>query len=347
MASYELNSDFEASFDIEVVQRSLSRLGYEADFHRLRQALIRRGAFEAIADSAKPVGEPQPFGKVDLAEAMGELSAQIWYVPAQIFQAVIRLGELSGVGPFSDRQAWADGVPPDARGRLYVCNHVSNDSVGCWDFSRRCSSSITLPETFDGTVSVCRGGKRFVARKYNQSGVANATETWIHVLDADDTALVTTEKFKIGGSVYELSSDDDGNHLTLGIQESSGERRGLRCLANGTQRQALALEHGDAHYRTRLSPDRQSMVSGPQPLTIKVRAHRRDSSKVVVHTAISLPHFYAGAYTWSPCSRFVAFFGRRWGKLVKSEDCLWVLEMGAERIYRLAFGNRFIPIYWT
>jgi hypothetical protein len=62
---------------------------------------------------------------------------------------------------------------------------------------------------------------------------------------------------------------------------------------------------------------------------------------------VMLPHFYGCGYVWSPCGRFLAFFGRRWGRVVASQDFLWIYDRRGERVHRLAIGDRYSPSYWA
>jgi hypothetical protein len=344
---HELRSDFEASFDPVIVGAALARLGYAADAYRLQQARVAKRPFDAIVECAEPGTEARHLTKTSLASTLSEISGETWYVPEEIYRAAIRLGELSGAPPIMREHEWAGVNAPPARGRLYLCNHVSNDAVRYFDFDRREPGEIRLPGAFDAMVSICRRGERFVARRFERRGGVTPAETWVHVFDLDGETLVSADQpFRIRGSVYGLRADDDGNHLTLSIQEEDGRRLGVRCLPNGTQREAAVPDADDGLYGARISPDRRRMASGPPSLTVAARV-LSETGEPRVRPVIELPHFYAHSFRWSPCSRFLAFFGRRWGKAVASQDCLWVLDVENQRVSRLAFGERFIPTYWT
>lgn len=234
---YELTSDFEASFDPEIVQHGLRRLSYESELECLTQARASQDPFHAIVDCAVPIGEPKAFGKVELAQAMGHVSAQTWYVPSEIYSMVVRLGELCEVGAFVNQPRWTGDAPSEARGRLYVSNHVTNNSIGYWDFERQEAGTIPLPETFDARVAICCAGTRFVVRRFERDHRTSLPiSTWVHVFDQQDATLIRSERFRIRGSVYEFRADEDGRHLELCIQdERNDEKRALRCLADGTQ----------------------------------------------------------------------------------------------------------------
>ena len=275
---------------------------------------------------------------MQLAEALGTVSDKTWYVPEEIYAAAVRLGELCDITPWADQCGWSKEATDsiEAAGRLYVSSHVSNDTVGYWDFERDAAGSISLPGTFDGRVAICRAGRRFVVRKFERDHSGSLLfATWVHVFDRGHDTLTLSTRFRVRASIYELKADEDGNHFELHIQDSHGEKSAFRCLADGTQRQDIELSQGDDLYGARTSRNGRLTASGPQPVTVSDRG-----SEIAV-----LPHFYACGYTWSPCGRCLAFFGRRW-RQHKSQDFLWVLNLGASRIHRLATGNRFIPAYW-
>jgi hypothetical protein len=344
---YELRSDFEAAFDPVIVSAALVRLGYAADTYRLQQARLAERPFDAIEECATPGPDPRHLTKTSLATTLSAISAETWYVPEEIYRAVIRLGEVSGAPPMTHAEEWLGTPDVPAIGRLYLCNHVSNDAVRYFDFDRRELREIGLPGTFDGMVSPCRQGARFVVRKFERRGATLPAETWIHVLDWNGEALISADApFRIRGSVYGLRADEDGNHLILSIQEEDGRRLGVRCLSNGTQRDAVSPDADDGLDGARISPGRRCMASGPQPLIVRARV-LSDSGEAHTRIEIELPHFHAHSFTWSPCSRFLAFYGRRWGKTVKSQDCLWVLDAENQRVSRLAIGARFMPAYWA
>jgi hypothetical protein len=342
---YELRSDFEGAFDVEALKAGLNRLGYEADMFALRQALCATAPFAAVTQCVKPVDDPAPLGKVQLAEALAQGSADTWYVPNELFRLAVRLGKLCGVGPFSPNQQWYPDPALRARGRLYVCNHVTNTVIAFWDFDQGTAGSISLPDAFDGRAAICRKGSRYVLCKAEQLVEETTAHTWVHVFDINNAGPTLAERFRVRGAVSDVRADEDGNHLTLGIQESITRRYTVKCLTNGTQRERAALDH--SLYSARRSPDRTRMARGPQPFQVLYRTWSDDSSEPTVRVALTYPHFRVHSFTWSPCSRFVAFFGRRGPKDTKSQDCLWILDVRTERVYRMALGDQFMPVYWT
>lgn len=336
---HELEADFEAAFDAEIIQRALEALDYEAELECLHQARESSRAFAAIEECAQPVGDAKPLSKVLLATACAEESVRTWYVPVEIYNLAIRLGELRGLGRFGGTMGWDESAISalEGSGRLYVSNHVSNGEVPYWDFDRGLANSIALPESFDGRVAICRNGRRFVLRKHERSGGGEVGATQIFVMDLDKDSLACTQRFGMQGFVYELSADEDGNHLELLIQDPHDRKRAVRCLADGTQRETIAQPQSDGLYAARASRNGQLVGSGPRPLTIM------DQGKPIA----TLPHFYACSYAWSPDERHLAFFGRRWGRRVNSQDFHWVLDLKEDRVHRVAAGNRHMPTYWA
>lgn len=69
---YELNSDFEASFDPEIVQLGLRRLSYAAEIECLARARMSQRPFRAISDCASPIFELFP----GYARGLGRLPGQ-------------------------------------------------------------------------------------------------------------------------------------------------------------------------------------------------------------------------------------------------------------------------------
>ncbi len=186
VVTHELRSDFEASFDPEIVHAAITVLGYDAEIECLRQARSSGNTFAALETCAHATADAKPFGKVQLAEALGTVSDKTWYVPEEIYAAAVRLGELCDITPWADQCGWSKEATDsiEAAGRLYVSSHVSNDTVGYWDFERDAAGSISLPGTFDGRVAICRAGRRFVVRKFERDHAGSLLfATWVHVFD--------------------------------------------------------------------------------------------------------------------------------------------------------------------
>ncbi len=335
---YVLSSDFEGAFDPEIIQRALPLLGYQASIECLNNALRSSAVFDGIAECAKPQDSARPLGKTRLAEALGDVSQRYWYFPRELDPVFDAVGKHCGIDRYPPPEflSWSQGTKGvEADGKLYVCNHVSNARVAYWDFDRRESVDIPLPGQFDGLVAVCRGGSRFVARKHERHAAHGMpTNTWVHVFDVRDRTLESVSIFRVAGSVYELVAQEDGNHLLLCIQTETNVSYGLQCLIDGTKQEKIEIPAAAEMYGPKLSRSGGLIASGPRPMRIMA-----SQTNVAV-----FPHLYAHSYVWSPRERFLAFFARRWRR---PPDFLWLYDLGADQIHRLAAGDQFIPIYWA
>jgi hypothetical protein len=334
---YTLSSDFEGAFDAEIVQLALTILKCEAGVTCLADALKFSVPFDGILNCARPANGAHPFGKAQLAQALGEVSRRYWYVPRELDAVFEAVGEECGLKRTLPPQlfSWSpDATHIESFGRLYVSNHISNDRVVYWDFQRRGEVEVALPKRFDGTIAICRRGTRIIAREFvRDSQHVLPTNTWVHIFDLQGELLTQRSRFRVPGSAFELCAEEDGNHLRLCIQRDEASRYGLRCLIDGTQQEKLELPTGAIMYGPKVSPSARFTASGPQPVKISTSSY----SHVV------FPHFYAHSYVWSPCERYLAFFGRRWGK---PPDWLWLYDLQEDRVHRLAGGDHFIPVYW-
>lgn len=336
IAVHILPSDFEATIAPEIVHRALADLNMPVAIEALLTFATAPSPFDAIVEAVEAAHGTTQLGKAALAQAVSLVAARRWYAPVPIYETFRDLGIACGLPAV---------MPPEmlnwlpilrglgAKGRLFAGNHVTNEQIAYWDFGLDQPGAYPLPGRFDGEIAICRRGTRFIVRRFERQNGMFPSATWLHVFDLEGGTLTQAHRFRIRGSAHDVFPDEDGNHLELAIQRDMQEHFGIRCLPDGTQQRQIPYPAASAVRSPKLSPNR-ALEAMADPLRISKGAELR----------AAFPNFQAHHLTWSPDSRFLAFFGRRWNS---APDFLWVYDLQADTVHRLAGGEQFIPSYWA
>ncbi len=336
IAIHILPSDFEAAIAPEIVHRALVDLNMPVAMDALLTFATAPSPFNAIHEAVEAAHGTTQLGKVALARAVSQVATRRWYAPIPVYETFRDLGIACGL-PAAMPPEMLNWLPTlralSATGRLFAGNHVTNERITYWDFGLGQPSAYSLPGRFDGEIAICRRGTRFIVRRFERHYGMLPSATWLHVFDLEDGTLIPTHCFRISGSAHDVFPDEDGNHLELAIQRDMREHFGIRCLPDGTQQRQIPYPAAVAMRRLKLSPNR-TLEAVADPLRISKGADLR----------AAFPNFQAHHLTWSPDSQLLAFFGRRWNS---APDFLWVYDLQADTVHRLAGGEQFIPSYWA